>query len=183
MGRAIPVVVLASLLAPSAWVCAQPAPTPAPTPPPPLAPVCDSPGHHQFDFWVGEWSVYRAGQSEPVAASVIEKLYGGCAVRENWRPAKGTPGGSLNSYRPDTAEWRQLWLDAANELHDYRGRWTGTMIDMRGSAVDAQGVARKVRMTFTPVGDGSVTQTGYRWDNRADDWVLDYMFHYRRDPR
>jgi hypothetical protein len=65
------------------------------SPPPP---ACTGPEHNQFDFWVGEWAVTPTGRPNVVATSLIEKLYGGCAVRENWMPSKGTAGGSLNSF-------------------------------------------------------------------------------------
>ena len=53
-----------------------------------------------FDFWVGEWDVYPSGKDLLVAHSKIEKLYAGCAIRENWMPLKGAGGGSLNTLDP-----------------------------------------------------------------------------------
>jgi len=75
---------------------------------------CKSPGHRQFDFWVGTWDVSPTGQNKVVARSVIENLYSGCVIRENWMPATGTAGGSLNTYDPDDGKWHQVWMDAAN---------------------------------------------------------------------
>src|SRR5690348_9783130 len=88
-----------SALAPA--VMAQPAPT-----------TCASPESKQFDFWVGKWNVAASAKPDvKVAESLIEKLYGGCAVRENWMPLKGNAGGSLNAYLPATGKWRQTWVD------------------------------------------------------------------------
>jgi hypothetical protein len=140
---------------------------------------CDTAGHRQFDFWVGEWDVYRADTDRLVAHSTIERLYAGCAVRENWSPFKGTPGGSLNVYRPASREWRQVWTDADNELHEYRGRWDGRKLVFKGNAADSASVARPVRMTFEPLPDGSVAQTGYAWDRKKGAWALEYKFIYR----
>ena len=75
---------------------------------PPVPPACQGPEHAQFDFWVGEWSVTTTGSDQPVATSRIEKLYGGCAVRENWSPLSGSAGGSLNSFYE--GKWRQTWV-------------------------------------------------------------------------
>ncbi|WP_114953114.1 hypothetical protein [Sphingosinicella terrae] len=75
-----------------------PPPPAAAVPPPP--PACESPEHRQFDFWVGRWDVYPTGTDRLVAHSLIEKLYGGCAIRENWMPLGRTGGGSLNAWRP-----------------------------------------------------------------------------------
>ena len=63
------------------------------------APACASADHRAFDFWVGRWDVYPTAQPEKlVAHSLIERLYGGCAVRENWSPLSGNDGtaGSLD---------------------------------------------------------------------------------------
>jgi len=155
---------------------AAPAEAPIPTPPP----TCSSPAYRQFDFWVGEWEVSRPGSDEVVARSLIEKLYHGCALRENWMPLKGSPGGSLNVYRSKTGEWRQVWTDSGNEVHEYRGRWTGKAMEFEGEAKDAADLGRKVRMTFEPMSDGSVVQTGYQWSDKG--WALEYQFTYRH-PR
>jgi hypothetical protein len=152
---------------------AQAAAPPAPGP-------CDTAGHRQFDFWLGAWDVYRADTDKLVAHSLIEKLYGGCAVRENWMPFQGNAGGSLNSYRPSSGEWRQVWTDSANELHDYAGRWDGHALVMDGTGVSPAGQSTKLRMTYAQRPDGSVVQTGYQKTEKDKDWVPSYEFIYRR---
>src|SRR2546423_442652 len=59
--------------------------------------LCAAPENRQFDFWVGEWDVYpKKSPEKMVAQSHIEKLYSGCAIRENWMPlVAGGDGGSL----------------------------------------------------------------------------------------
>lgn len=148
----------------------QPASPPSP---------CATPEHRQFDFWVGEWNVFRADTGKEVAQSRIERLYDGCAIRESWLPFKGTPGGSLNVYRPSARDWRQVWTDQGNELHDYHGGWTGHAMALEGTAVAPTGEVRRVRMTFEPAKDGSVVQTGYAWSDKRSGWELDYQFVYR----
>ena len=149
-------------------------PPAAATPPP----ACASPAHRQFDFWVGQWDVYRPDTNAQVATSLIENLYDNCAIRENWMPFKGTAGGSINVYRPKSGEWLQVWTDGANELHTYHGRWTGKIMEFEGEAKDAADVGRKVKMTYEPMPDGSVVQTGYNWSDKG--WVLNYQFSYRK---
>ena len=69
----------------------------APTPSP--AAACTASENRQFDFWVGRWDVYGP-KGRQVAHSLIEKLYNGCGIRENWMPLAGGNGGSLNIYLP-----------------------------------------------------------------------------------
>jgi len=45
---------------------------------------CASAEYRQFDFGVGTWDVYPTGGSELVAHSLIESVYNGCGLRENW---------------------------------------------------------------------------------------------------
>src|SRR4051812_25646929 len=93
-----------ALLAALAVPAASPAQTSAPAAPPTKSaspPPCASAQHRAFDFWVGSWDVYPAGSDMLIAHSLIERLYGGCAIRENWMPLKGSGGGSLSAFVPD----------------------------------------------------------------------------------
>lgn len=140
----------------------------------PAAP-CQEPERRQFDFWVGNWDVYPTGQETLVARSTIEKLYGGCAVRENWKPLKGTGGGSLNAWRPDEKGWRQTWLDSSGAWAEFRGGWNGTAIVIQG---DWSGTL--TRMTYTPLADGSVRQFGETSADKGVTWKPGFDLTYRR---
>src|SRR5438046_10666506 len=81
----------------------------APSHPPPPASAAANPcagaEHRQFDFWVGKWDVYPSGGDKLTAHSLIESVYGGCGIRENWMPLSGSGGGSLNIYLPQEKHW------------------------------------------------------------------------------
>ncbi|HEX6604652.1 MAG TPA: hypothetical protein VF027_07215 [Sphingomicrobium sp.] len=153
----------------------------APAAPPPLA--CDSAEHRQFDFWVGRWDVYRPDTGKLVAHSLVEKLYAGCAIRENWMPLQGTGGGSLNTYRPEKSVWRQVWTDSLNNLNEYAGSFANGVMTLTGLSHPARGAPAPVRMTYEAKPDGSVVQTGYRSADRGQSWQLSYQFVYRRSPQ
>jgi hypothetical protein len=139
------------------------------------APPCQEPERRQFDFWVGDWDVYDSASQVMVARSTIEKLYGGCAVRENWKPLKGTGGGSLNAWRPDEKGWRQTWLDSSGAWAEFRGGWTGTAIVIQG---DWGGTL--TRMTYTPNPDGTVRQSGETSADKGATWKPTFDLTYRR---
>ena len=145
--------------------------------PPP--PACETAEHKQFDFWVGKWDVYRSDTNQLVARSLIEKLYGGCAVRENWMPIGGTGGGSLNSWRPSEGRWRQTWTDSGNNWNEYAGGMESGLMVLTGSSLKAGGGASPVRITYEAKPDGSVVQTGYQSGNGGKAWSLTYQFIYR----
>ena len=146
-------------------------------PPPPAK--CDSAEHRQFDFWVGKWDVYRSDTNQLVAHSLIEKLYAGCALMENWMPIGGTGGGSLNSWRPATKRWHQTWTDSGNNWNEYVGGLEGDAMVISGTSTSASGVSSPVRITYQRGDGGSVVQTGYQSGDGGKSWSLTYQFIYR----
>jgi hypothetical protein len=168
-----------SLIAMLMLASVQTAPA-APSGPPP-ATLCQTPEHAQFDFWVGKWDVYPAAKPDRlVAHSLIERLYNGCAVRENWMPLKGAGGGSLNSYRPEKKQWEQYWTDSGNEMHVYVGGMQDSKMVMTGIGRGPDGTTSTLRMIYEKLPDGSVTQTGYTSKDNGKTWDLEYKFIYRR---
>ena len=147
---------------------------------PPAPPPCTSAEYHQFDFWLGRWDVFRADTHQLVAHSLIEKLYGGCAIRENWMPLVGGGGGSLNAYRPKEHRWQQIWIDSTNNLNSYAGAIEHGVMVMNGVSHAASGSTAPERMTFEALADGSVVQTGFRRLGKRASWTISYRFIYRR---
>lgn len=151
------------------------------TPPPP--PPCASDAHDDFDFWVGEWDVYAARDPKTkVADSKIERLYNGCAVRENWMPLGRPGGGSLNSLRSD-GRWHQRWIGAGGETVDFVGG-----LDAKGRMVmtgwwenfNGPGKHGFVRMSYTLNPDGSVRQLGEVSEDHGATFTTGYDLTYRK---
>jgi hypothetical protein len=154
----------------------------APSGPPP-ATLCQTAEYSQFDFWVGRWDVYRADNNQLVAHSLIERLYAGCAVRENWMPLQGAGGGSINSYRPASKQWEQYWTDSVNDMNIYTGGIEDSKMVLTGVSHASNGAVSPVRMVYEKLPDGSVTQTGYTSPDAGKTWQLSYKFVYRRAPQ
>ena len=154
-------------------------------PPPPPPPACTAPEHSQFDFWVGEWNVTQTGKTKVVGRSLIEKLYAGCAVRENWMPLSGSAGGSLNNYYE--GKWRQTWLDSSNS----RVEFTGGLIDGKmvligfWKGVNGPGKDALIRMTYSKSADGSVRQHGEQSTDEGKTWStnFDFTYHPKSKPK
>ena len=142
-------------------------------------PACEAPEYRQFDFWVGSWDVYRTDTEKLVAHSLIEKLYAGCAVRENWMPIGAPGGGSLNSWRPEEKRWRQTWTDGANSWNEYTGGIENGLMVLTGSSSMPGSARTAVRMTYEAKPDGSVVQTGYQSSDGGKTWSVRYQFAYR----
>ena len=145
------------------------------------APLCESAEYRQFDFWVGAWDVTDLKTGGHAGTSLIEKLYGGCALRENWSEP-GFTGGSLNTYAAADAHWHQMWVDQGGALREFVGGIDhGKMVLV--ARVQSRTSRRKtvlVRMTFTSNPDGTVRQYS---DSSMDDgasWTFRYDYLYRR---
>lgn len=150
--------------------------SPAPLP----APACETAEHKQFDFWVGYWDVYRGDGDELVANSLIERLYNGCAIRENWMPRNGYGhGGSLNSYRPDERRWKQVYTGAGNGWSEYAGEMQGDAMVLSGTQAMPDGSRTPVRMTYKRLANGSVIQIGEQSADEGKTWQIAYRFLYK----
>ncbi len=150
----------------------------APKRPPP---ACTDAAHHAFDFWIGRWDVTETKTGKPAGKSLIEALYQGCAIRENWTEA-GYAGGSLNTYDAATGKWRQTWTDSANSWREFVGGVEDgkmVLVARRPAKADPSKMLLE-RMVFTPNPDGSVRQYS---DQSLDDgrtWTERYDYTYRK---
>ena len=148
------------------------------------AQACKTPQHRQFDFWVGTWDVSPTGQDKVVARSLIENLYGGCAIRENWMPVSGTAGGSLNTYDPADGRWHQVWTDAANARVSFEGYFADGQMVLTGDWRGALGPGKDglVRMTYSRLEGGAVRQLGQISTDKGATWKPYFDFTYRPVP-
>lgn len=150
-------------------------------PPQKKAPACAAPEHHQFDFWVGKWDVYpKSKPGKKVAESLIESLYDGCGIRENWMPLKGGKGGSLNAYDPIKKQWRQFWTDASGSSALFTGGWNGQAMVIEGVWPQPGHPGQITRITYTARKDGSVEQAGQSSDDGGKSWQKSFDLIYRK---
>jgi hypothetical protein len=85
---------------------------------PPVDP-CDTPQHHQFDFWVGDWQVFDAKTNQLVGFDRVEKHSQGCIVQQNLTMltdlyrrlgvAYRLAGIGVNRF--DGESWLEMWAD------------------------------------------------------------------------
>jgi hypothetical protein len=156
-------------------------PSSAPAPAPPTG--CTSVESRQLDFWVGHWSVSPKGApNRRTATSLIEKLYSGCAIRENWMPLHGGDGGSLSSYIPDKHAWQQLWVDSSGSWVNFTGGWDGHAMVLGGVWPMPGHPQQRTRMSYRLLPDGTVEQSGVTSDDDGKTWQPGFDFIYTRIP-
>lgn len=144
---------------------------------------CSSPEHRQFDFWVGTWTV-RDPQGTIVGTNRIEKILGGCGLREDWTSASGGHGTSLNLYDAAGKRWHQTWIDDGGMLLLLDGSWNDGRMILTGTQPSRRkpGTVVHSRITWTPNQDGTVTQL---WEMRQEEdkeWKKVFEGIYTRQP-
>ena len=141
--------------------------------PPPQ--VCTTePGFADFDFWVGEWSVYsNDDERNLLGRNSITKHHGDCLIKESWQSETGGAGFSMNYYNSVRKEWRQVWV-ANGYAIDYSGGLNddGAMV-LEGAIYNyAQNAETPFRGIWTPQDDGSVIQHFDIFDAANDRWTV-----------
>lgn len=103
------------------------------------APACATPEHRQFDFWLGDWDVYDAGESKPSMRIQVEKILDGCALRETYRDVNGMVGESLNFYDAGRKMWHQTWTTNRGQVLLLDGSFENGRMTFRATEQTSQG--------------------------------------------
>lgn len=150
------------------------------SPPPPPPPPCQDVAYHQFDFWVGEWSV-AATNGQFAGNNSITREEGGCLLLETWTSANGTTGQSYNYYNPETQKWRQVWV-SAGALIDYEGGLTESGSMKLVGTITYHASAQRAPFTgeWTLNADGTVTQHFEQYNAETDEWAPWFTGIYTR---
>jgi hypothetical protein len=128
---------------------------------------CDTPQHHQFDFWVGDWQVFDADSNQLVAFDRVEKHTQGCIIQQNLtvltdlyrRPGVKYRLSGIGVNRFDGEAWLQMWADNQWGAIFLRGSLdaTGSMVLI--SVIPSRN--RDVKLVYEKQADGSVRNLQY----------------------
>jgi hypothetical protein len=131
---------------------------------------CASPKAHEFDFWIGKWTVYKNGTDKIVGYNNVVSVAGDCGIQENWTDASGN---SLNKYNFSSGKWQQFWIDNSGQTLELLGTYTDAKMRM---------VNPTNRITWFNNTDGTVRQL---WEQTTDDgknWSVAFDGLYRKQP-
>src|SRR5579872_4808 len=141
---------------------------------------CSAAEYHQFDFWVGNWTVTDTATHKVVGHNAVTKIAGGCGLQEHWKGADGAVGTSLNSYFAGDHEWHQTWVGGEGLLLRLDGRFVDGRMILAGKRVTRDGKTVTDRIAWTPGKNGQVRQV---WDYSLDGgktWTNSFDGTYRR---
>jgi hypothetical protein len=142
--------------------------------------ACARADHRQLDFWIGQWRVFDTAKGFRVGTSRIERIMGGCAIKESYEAAQA-PGGpyagtSYSAFDRKDGKWHQLYVDVNGNVTWFTGaredRDMVLVATVKGGALQ--------RMTYRPRKDGSVEQIGVISTDGGKTWQPGYDLTYRR---
>lgn len=137
--------------------------------------TCDAPAHRQFDFWLGQWTIFAPGGTTNIGSSTISRDAGGCLIMEAYQPAGVGSGRSVSFYNPDTGRWYQTYYFLAGSPPL---RMAGGLDGTRMVLITPEGLQR-TRFTWQRNDDGSVRQYSQFSADGGATWALGFDGTYR----
>lgn len=131
-----------------------------------MAPACASAEYHQFDFWIGEWTV-TAPNGQLAGTNTIDRPLGSCVLQEHWVGAHGSHGSSFNIYDAGRKVWHQTWVDDQGTLLLLDGAYANGKMILTGPGVNQAGVAIINRITWQRQ-NGDPDRVRQLWETSAD---------------
>ena len=148
----------------------------------PAKPSCDTPQHHEMDFWLGEWDAhYTQNGAAARSRNRITRTLDNCVILEEFSGAPGIAleGRSWSVYDRPSRQWKQTWVDDSGAYLDF----VGSVVD--GNRVFArqfqlQGKTIHQRMVFRDVTADRFNWLWQRSDDGGTTWKTTWEIDYRR---
>jgi len=147
---------------------------------------CSEGPFRAFDFWIGEWNVYRK-DGNVAGTSKISLMLDSCVILEEWtsaNPQNGLiyQGKSFNAYNAASKQWQQTWVDNTGNTTEFlRGKsMENGIIFYADQVMDPSGKSFLRRLSFTKLAHGNIRQLGERSDDQGLNWKIEYDLEYRK---
>ena len=142
---------------------------------------CSTEAHAQFDFWLGDWTVYHPDEDTIVGNNIIQKILNGCVVMENWTGATGFEGKSFNTYNTRDSAWNQVWVDVSGATYHFKGKRKEGGMKMKGQTSGRDGTTILFEMDYKPdPNSGDVRQTWRQSTDNGQNWTAIFDGIYKR---
>ncbi len=135
---------------------------------------------HQFDFWVGEWTVTPWTGAQQAGTSKVSALLEHCMVFEEWTPTSGPSGKSINFWDNNRKKWRQVWTSEDGVSLDYEGSFADGAMRFSGWSLGDKGQHTLQKLTFFRVAPDTVRQLFEASDDGGKTWKPTFDGRYVR---
>ncbi len=143
---------------------------------------CAAPEYRQFDFWLGDWTVFDP-EGKQVGSNRIESILGGCALAEHWSGAKTSRGTSLNFYDAARQRWHQTWIDNQGVPLVLEGGFADGKMALEGDASPWRepGKITRNRIKWSKLEGGRVRQLWEASEDGGKTWKIVFDGTYVRN--
>jgi len=133
---------------------------------------------HQFDFWVGDWNVYKYSTDTIVGVSAIKPILNHTTIEESYQALRHKyKGKSLNTYNAKKEQWEQFWVDNSGTRLHLKGRFEKNKMSMS----DCEEVSETCnRITWTVLNDKTVRQEWEQSKDNGKTWNKVFDGHYKK---
>jgi len=132
--------------------------------------ACSRPDFHQFDFWLGDWDAYDvANPNQVIARNRVDRILGGCVVREDYQQSDGMNGQSFNIYDESRNIWRQNWVTNRGTSLTLEGKMDSGAMVLQATDIE-NGKEVLVRGTWKLV-EGGVRETAVKSSDGGKTWT------------
>ncbi len=95
--------------------------------------VCTAPIYHQFDFWVGQWTVTNSS-GKVVGTDTVTRELNGCIIYERYVDAgDNSVGIGLSGVQFGNRAWHQTFMDDAGAVITLDGSFHNGKMELRGT--------------------------------------------------
>src|SRR5687767_14753328 len=137
--------------------------------------MADEQANHEFDFWLGEWSVYWADKQ---GTNRVESVLDGAVIQENF-DGDGLIGTSVSVFSREDHRWHQTWVDNTGSYLDFVGEFVnGKMILSRNGIVEGKPVRQ--RMVWYDITPNAFLWSWERSDDEGKSWRELWKLEYKR---
>ncbi len=138
---------------------------------------------HQFDFWLGEWTVTpwaSDASAAPIGHNSVTTDLEQCVVNESWTPRSGHKGRSVNFWDTNRQAWRQVWVSADGTSLDYEGHLVDNAMRFTGWTLGTNGKKVMQKLTFFRMAADTVRQLFEASDDEGATWKSTFDGRYVR---
>ncbi|WP_062059682.1 hypothetical protein [Aquimarina longa] len=135
--------------------------------------------YRAFDFWIGEWNVYKHNTDSIVGKSKIESIIDNKAIRETYHSTSSKyQGTSLNKYNPRTNQWEQFWVDNSGLTLHLQGNLKHRKMILQNEVVTKKGALLN-KIEWQKNTDDTVRQTWYQSTDKGKNWNIIFDGDYK----
>jgi len=133
----------------------------------------------EFNFWIGEWNVYKHSTDTILGKSKIEAIVDHTVLKETYRSTTSKyHGTSLNKYNPRTDQWEQFWVDNSGLTLHVRGNLKdGKMVLQNQINTEKGTLSNKISWQKNP--DNTVRQTWSQSTDEGKTWKVVFDGDYK----